>query len=55
MFSKHFYKGEQLCGFMFAVLYEEALPKGSILKGKNVLLEEQILFFKSLTICKREA
>ena len=47
LFCSFFAKGISFCDFLFASLEDEALPKGSTLKGKNLLLEEQILSFKS--------
>ena len=37
------YQGRQLCHFLFCL----STQFGSTLKGKNLLLREQILFFKS--------
>ena len=47
-FSAIFSKGDNFCVFLFASLDDEAFLKlGSTLKGKNLLLGEQILPFKS--------
>ena len=43
------------CDHVVASLSNESLPKGSTLKGKNLLLKEQILFFKSRSSLRREA
>ena len=40
-------KGNNFWDFMVASLDEALLKRGSTLKGKNLLLEEQILSFKS--------
>ena len=54
--SAIFMKGDNFSDFLFALLAEEALPKkGSTLEGKNLLLKEQILSFKSLPSFRREA
>ena len=35
---RHFYKGDNFCDFLFALLYTNPYPKkGSTLKGKNLL------------------
>ena len=50
-FSVMFSKGANFHDFLFAYLYDEVLQKWGILlkerKGKNLLLWEQILVFKS--------
>ena len=57
MFFCHFFtKGDTLNDFLFALLVGEALPKRLLLlKEKNVLLEEQILSFKSLPPLRKAA
>ena len=48
IFFHQFSKGNNICDFMFASLEEKnPLKMGSTLKGKNLLLREQILSFKS--------
>ena len=48
LFSRHFYKGEQLPRVpVFFSGGRNPYEKGSSLKGKNLLLEEQILSLKS--------
>ena len=46
MFFCHFQKGEQLCDFLFASPDDSLFKVRSTLKGKNLLLEKQILPFK---------
>ena len=36
------------CSFLFTFLDGKALSKGSTIKGKNMLLQKQVLSFKSL-------
>ena len=40
-------KGNNFCDCLHAFLNDVVLPKGSTLEEKNLLLEEQILSFKS--------
>ena len=40
-------KGNNFHDFLFASLKDKTVQKGSTLKGRNLLLQEQILFFKS--------
>ena len=49
----YLYKGEQL--LLFHILFSECCrpPKKSTFKGKNMLLLEQILYFKSLPLLRR--
>ena len=57
-FSIIFTKGNNFCDFLFAFIDNAALSKyliGSTLKGKNLLLWEQILFFKSWPLMRWEA
>ena len=42
-----FLKGDNFCDFLFAFLVMKPSHKGSSLKGKNLLLVEQIRSFKS--------
>ena len=46
-FFCYFTKGDKLHDFLFAALQDDALKRVSTLKGKNLLLEEQILSLKS--------
>ena len=47
MLFLHFHTGSKFFDFLFASLDNTALPKiGSTIKGKNLLLREQILSFK---------
>ena len=50
-FSTIFTKGSNFCDFLFAFLDNR---KGSTLKGKNLLLEEQILSIKSCPFIRRQ-
>ena len=50
--SAIFAKGNNFCDFLFASLEDEALPKGFTPRGKNLLLGQQILFFKSRPIMR---
>ena len=54
MFFFNFTKGDNFDGFLFASLDDPRSPfkMGSIIKGKNLLLWEQILSFKNLPHCK---
>ena len=55
-FSIIFYKGKQLPWSHVCISGRQSLAKcGSTLKGKNLLLWEQILSYKSWSIHKREA
>ena len=45
--SAIFTKRSNIRYVLFASFEDETLPKGSPLKGRNLLLEEQILSFKS--------
>ena len=47
MFSEHFTMSYNFGDFLFASLKEKAHKMGSILKGKNSLLKEKNLPFKS--------
>ena len=44
-FSLILSKGDNIYDFLFTSLDNIALPKQDLLEGKNLLLEEQILFF----------
>lgn len=46
-FAEIFTKGNK-CSFLFTFLDGKALSKGSTIKGKNMLLQKQVLSFKSL-------
>ena len=47
MFFCRISKGDKLCDFQFTSLDDRASNRVSTLKRKNLLLEEQILSFKS--------
>ena len=47
MFFCHFQKEEQPCDFLFASPDDSLFKVRSTLKGKNLLLKELILSFKS--------
>ena len=38
MLLHHLTKGDNLCNFLYAFLYDEALEMGSAFKGKNLIL-----------------
>ena len=42
-----FFKKDSFCDILFAFLDDKTLLKGSTVKGKNLLLQEQILCFNS--------
>ena len=44
--SPFFSKGDNLYDFLLATLEDKSFQKGSILVGKNLLQEEQVLSFK---------
>ena len=46
-FSNIFTKGDNYHDILSVSLYNEPFQNGSTIKGKNLLLEEQILSFKS--------
>ena len=53
-FSTIFTKGNNFCDCLHSWT-TWPFQNGSTLKGKNLLLEEQILFYKSIPIWRREA
>ena len=52
--STIFTKGDNICDFLFASLGNEPFQKQFTLKGRNLLLQEQILSFTSWTSMRRE-
>ena len=55
MFFYHSTKGNNLCDVLFAFFGKKPFQKGSTLKEKNLLLEQQIVSYKSLPILQKEA
>ena len=55
MFCHHFSEDVNFCDFLLISLTTKPFKNGSALKKKNLLLEEQILSFKSWLPLRREA